>query len=182
MIAWKDIYGYNNCMEVHRHVLELLPEKAIVVEVGVAYGRGLALLAELRREMWLSFRLVGVDNFVNTEYMSDCGYANISRDDTIQRLAAVGVPPDSYNLIESDSVDAANTFAGGVDYVFIDAAHQYEAVIRDIKAWNPCVVSGGFIGGHDWDMEGVRQAVTENFTNPIIFEKDYCNSWLVRKE
>lgn len=54
---------------------------------------------------------------------------------------------------------------GWADFVFIDAAHSYEAVRDDIADWLPKVKPGGWFGGHDFhpNWPGVQQAVTEAF-------------------
>lgn len=62
-----------------------------------------------------------------------------------------------------------------LDFVFIDAAHDYENVLADIKAWYPKVKRGGIIAGHDYNPDsdtegwvGVKKAVHEFFkTNEI---------------
>jgi hypothetical protein len=62
-----------------------------------------------------------------------------------------------------------------VDYVFVDAQHTYPACLQDIQAWLPKVqVSGGFIGGHDWHCDTVKQAVKEVFSDFEIID----NCWL----
>lgn len=51
-----------------------------------------------------------------------------------------------------------------LDFVYIDAEHDYESVKQDIELWWPNVVEGGIFGGHDYLNEttpGVRQAVNE---------------------
>lgn len=59
-----------------------------------------------------------------------------------------------------------------LDFVFIDASHDYESVKADIAAWTPKVKPGGMVLGHDWNPErfpGVIQAVTERFGQPQLF-------------
>lgn len=48
-----------------------------------------------------------------------------------------------------------------VDMVFLDAEHEYEAVIRDLRLWAP--KTRKLICGHDWSFASVRQAVNEFF-------------------
>jgi hypothetical protein len=48
--------------------------------------------------------------------------------------------------------------------VYIDANHLYEAVTVDIKTWLPKVKIGGILGGHDFNLQGVRDAVRDNLT------------------
>jgi hypothetical protein len=55
-----------------------------------------------------------------------------------------------------------------LDFIFIDADHGYETVMKDILAWGPKVRPGGLISGHDYDPNhqdtyGVVQAVDEYF-------------------
>lgn len=57
---------------------------------------------------------------------------------------------------------------GSLDFIFIDADHGYESVMKDILAWVPKVRPGGLISGHDYDPKhedvyGVVQAVDEYF-------------------
>ena len=180
MINWQSIYGYNNCGTVHKRVLLELPPKAVVVEVGVAHGKGIALLAALREELHLDFEIWGVDKFVSEQVELNAGYSEISLDDTEAKLKAAGVRDGQYKLLVSDSAEAAKLFKV-VDYVFLDADHTYEGLARDIKAWWPKVKVGGFIGGHDWDFGSVKEAVFEVFPEPEIFGADWVNSWLQKK-
>jgi cephalosporin hydroxylase len=57
----------------------------------------------------------------------------------------------------------ASVWPREVDIVFIDANHDYEACLADIKAWTPHVRAGGIICGHDYTKEfpGVIRAVGE---------------------
>ncbi len=54
---------------------------------------------------------------------------------------------------------------GWADFVFIDAAHSYQAVAQDIADWLPKVAPGGWFGGHDYHeaWPGVQRAVREAF-------------------
>ncbi|HUU30908.1 MAG TPA: class I SAM-dependent methyltransferase [Phycisphaerae bacterium] len=37
-----------------------------------------------------------------------------------------------------------------LDFVFVDADHTFDAVLRDLRLWVPKVRRGGIISGHDW--------------------------------
>lgn len=53
-----------------------------------------------------------------------------------------------------------------LDFIFIDAAHDYDNVINDIKNWLPKLKPGGCIAGHDYfTSEGIQKAVKEVFGN-----------------
>lgn len=65
-----------------------------------------------------------------------------------------------YSHIAADSIPDIH-----LDFVFIDAQHDYESVKQDIGLWLPKVRKGGLICGHDHDdnFPGVVQAVKERF-------------------
>lgn len=53
-----------------------------------------------------------------------------------------------------------------LDFVFIDAQHDYDSVKEDIELWYPKVKPGGLFAGHDYNktkFSGVVQAVDEFF-------------------
>lgn len=51
------------------------------------------------------------------------------------------------------------------DLIFIDAAHDYDSVMDDIRAWWPMVKEGGMLAGHDFNHKwpSVQRAVAESF-------------------
>ena len=68
--------------------------------------------------------------------------------------------------VKGDSSKSAEGFPDGYfDFVYIDACHEYEAALADIKAWLPKISPGGIIAGHDYqpDYFGVIKAVQEVF-------------------
>lgn len=69
-----------------------------------------------------------------------------------------------------------------VDFVYIDANHQYDAVKKDILNYLPKVKHGGIISGHDYVPRfGVYKAVPDVFGKPPL--KVYQEgSWLYIKE
>jgi hypothetical protein len=64
---------------------------------------------------------------------------------------------------------------GWADFVFIDAAHSYEAVKTDIALWLPKVRPGGWFGGHDYHaaFAGVKRAVDEAFGPQLVLLPGY---------
>ena len=75
--------------------------------------------------------------------------------------------PGRLNVVKASSLEASRLFKPKYfDLVFIDADHSYEAVLADIKAWEPLVKKGGFLTGHDYGSRrhvGVTKAVDECF-------------------
>lgn len=64
---------------------------------------------------------------------------------------------------------ASNIVDGSLDWVYIDADHQYKHALEDINAWFPKVRKGGVVSGHDYIKDykvqniefGVWRAVDE---------------------
>jgi hypothetical protein len=83
-------------------------------------------------------------------------------------------------IIENDSVEAAKQISDKhFNLIFIDGAHSYIGCLADIKAWLPKVVTGGWIGGHDYPRRpGVKRAVEEIFGNKVKADSD--NTWWVQ--
>lgn len=73
-------------------------------------------------------------------------------------------------LIRKTSIEAVKDFKDeSLDFIYIDACHQYQEVSRDLGMWYPKVRVGGIVSGHDYVEAydfGVIQAVNE-------FVKDY---------
>jgi len=67
-----------------------------------------------------------------------------------------------------------------LDFVFIDAQHDYVSVKRDIKIWTPKIKLGGLLCGHDYQpkFSGLVKAVNELIENPILGGNDTWASWI----
>jgi len=52
-----------------------------------------------------------------------------------------------------------------LDFVFIDASHDYNSVYKDINYYKPKLKPNGWLCGHDMDFPGVNKAVNELLPN-----------------
>lgn len=98
----------------------------------------------------------------------------------------VRLKPYGCRIIKKHSVEAAKEIPdGSLDFVYIDAAHDHENVMKDLIAWTPKVRKGGIVSGDDFykfpnsGNTGVMTAVTEfasdNHYNLNITEWDLKN-------
>jgi len=81
--------------------------------------------------------------------------------------------------ISKFSFEAINYVPDKVSFVYIDGNHKYNAVKEDIKNYLPKIISGGFIGGHDYQNSGnieVEPAVNELLGKPDKIFIDH--SWI----
>ena len=66
-------------------------------------------------------------------------------------------------VITGDSAESAALFEdASLDAVYIDAAHDYDSVVKDIAAWFPKIKPAGVFSGHDYPHWEVKQAVDEH--------------------
>lgn len=78
-------------------------------------------------------------------------------DAVVERMRPFGA-----TIVRKFSVEAAKDFSdGSLDFVYIDAAHDFFSVVDDLRAWLPKVRSGGCISGHDYarrtDQHGTQR-------------------------
>ena len=78
-------------------------------------------------------------------------------------------------ILRMSTHEAAQAVADrSLDFAFIDASHEYEAVKQDIEDWLPKVKS--MLIGHDYADPEVKRAVKERFTE-VMEGPDQC--WAV---
>jgi len=149
-----DCEGWFDFRDVYDHVAKTMPEDGgLFVEVGAWKGKSAIYLYDRLADLGKNCNLTVVDNFKGD---ADTG-ADITKADLIQNLDGRAV-----DVIEGESADSADGFAdAGLCGVFLDAAHDYEHVLADIKAWKSKVREGGFFGGHDVDSKEVQKALQD---------------------
>lgn len=144
-------------------LMEKLPSGITMVELGSAFGES----AEVFLSTGKVNKIYCIDPFtdIEREIAFDLRLANDKR----------------VVKIKEKSENVTHLFAEkSIDFVYIDAIHTKEALLRDIKNYKPTVKDGGWIGGHDYSFSfiGVVEAVFINFTFPHFVFRD--SSWLVK--
>jgi hypothetical protein len=69
-----------------------------------------------------------------------------------------------------------------LDFVFIDGDHSFEAALKDFQNYYPKVKKGGIFGGHDIQLDSVRNALTyflKEKSNEVIGVTN--SAWYLRK-
>jgi hypothetical protein len=67
-------------------------------------------------------------------------------------------------ILDGDTVAMADRVPdGSLVFCYVDAAHDYESVKRDLAAWEPKLRRDGIMAGHDAQHEPVIRAVKERF-------------------
>lgn len=83
-----------------------------------------------------------------------------------------------FRPVRMTSLEAAECYDDkSLDFVFIDAQHDYESVKSDILAWRPKVRIGGILSGHDYGHEidnEVGRAVRECIAAQRLILPGWC--------
>jgi predicted O-methyltransferase YrrM len=158
----------------YQNFYKMISEKDfnVFVEVGAWKGHSICYLGNLLKDK--NVKIYAVDLWDETYKYEDNPRLKkqkvILHDIFKQNLKNNGLN-DKIIDIKSLSWEAASNFRDEeVDFVFIDADHEYESVIKDIKAWLPKIKKNGIISGHDYfNPCGVKKAVDEIFGDNVMF-------------
>jgi hypothetical protein len=177
-LIWESTYEWtSNFFNEH-------PELKVGAEVGIAGGQHIKTLMENTKIE----KIYGVDPFI-TDSWDMHGFFNVDEDyggfdglygEVKQLLSQFG---DRVELVRKKSTEAAQDFEdGSLDFVFIDAIHDYENCYNDINYWHHRVRKGGYVMGHDWEhsnFPGVQQAVVEHYGNSVQGVPAPAHVWYV---
>lgn len=80
---------------------------------------------------------------------------NGAEEEAFRRLS-----PYNAHFIKEPSVQAAERFENAsLDYVYIDANHEFPFVVSDLNSWVRKVRSGGIVAGHDFYISSWSRSV-----------------------
>lgn len=120
---------------------------------GVEVGTDQGLFAEVLCQDNPNLELHCVDPWITDAYepeasgvVGDQNYFNDRYNETVERLK-----PYNCNLIRKTSMEALEDFEdNSLDFVYIDANHDFLNFIKDLHYWMKKVRPGGIISGHDF--------------------------------
>ena len=122
-------------------------------------------------------------------------YELVNLDAVYKQLVKKYETHDNVTLLKGDSVGMLSTFEDNTfDMIYIDADHSYEGAKRDIQIAYNKLKHGGWLMGHDYEMNmrkakqvyhfGVKQAVDEfcQECGQTIYAKGYdgCVSFAIQ--
>jgi predicted O-methyltransferase YrrM len=108
----------------------------------------------------------------------------VNNEESIYKQFMLNIAPVKHIVtpIQMESIAASKLYVNEqLDFVFIDASHEYANVIEDIKHWLPKVKKGGVLAGHDYNnpsYAGVKKAVDEALIGRTIDVNGMC--WIVK--
>lgn len=178
-MTYQDIHGWFTWEPLYKRMVECFPDGARFVEVGVWMGKSACYMADQIKQSGKDIDFFCVDPW-------DVDVSGIP----IKTLGGSAFPAFCANTKQCGvrghvipvclrSVYAAKHFQSErVDFVFIDAEHDYESVCNDIVIWRGLIKPGGIIAGHDYTLnQDTKRAVDSAFGELVQVEGE-C--WLVK--
>lgn len=164
------------------NIIEKLPNNSKCVEVGSWKGKSAAYTCEQIIKSKKKIHLVCVDTWEGS--VEHRGYPNLHR---LYDIFIKNMKPFEkyYTPIRMTSMEAVKLYEDeSIDFIFIDASHEYEDVKDDINNWFPKLKKGCIISGDDYGnpgFPGVQKAVDEFFVNTDMdLHIDNITWWAVK--
>jgi hypothetical protein len=167
--------------KLYKSMVEKFPSGSKFVEIGSWKGKSAAFMAVeiINSKKNISFDCIDIWKIDNKYIKDDNPESNILYEIFIKNIQSLS---NVINPIRMDSIEASKKYEdNSIDFVFIDANHDYDYVKKDIEAWFPKVKTGGVIAGHDYHKhwKGVVKAVDEFFLEKDVLFSEVC--WIHNK-
>ena len=165
---WKDTYDFTTSF------FKKNPNLKKGVEIGVAGGQNIKHILEHCPRIE---KIYGIDSYSQDSW--DMNHIDINKEfgsfeglfqEVKLMLSQFG---GRAKLIRKTSLEAVKEFSDeSLDFIFLDASHDFDSVFADISSWFPKIKKGGIFMGHDWDhgnFPGTTKAVKKYFVNYKIY-------------
>jgi hypothetical protein len=188
-------WGTSRPALARRNDLPLLLNRRGLLGCGVEVGVKAGVFSERLLADWRGRHLISVDPWAkaDAEYVN---LDNVEQDvhdgfyaETLARLERFGERSSVWRLTGEEAAERIPHHS--LDFVYLDARHDYASVRDDLAAWHPKLRPGGIRAGHDYidgtflngDF-GVRSAVDEfaaahSLGVRATFMDSPWNSWFV---
>lgn len=173
-----DSENWFNYEELYLSMVDKFNSGSHFVEVGTWKGMSACFMAVEIINSGKQIKFDCVDNWEFLETFSDIPenlYTGLY-DTFLKNIEPV---KDTINIVRQVSWEAASTYPDeSLDFVFIDAGHDYASVAKDLIAWLPKVKKTGILSGHDYQHDPIRNALRD-----IIGEVSVTcgNCWIYTK-
>ena len=160
---YKNIEGWFDFPKLYTHAAQSFSSDSHFVEVGSWMGQSASFLAVEIKNSNKLIKLDCVDTWEGSAEHSDVAEvkANSLFDTFLNNIKPVN---QIINPIKLTSSEASKLYTdNSLDFVFLDASHDYDNVKLDVMCWYPKVKQGGILAGHDYNgaWPGVIKAVNE---------------------
>lgn len=161
---YESVPGFFWFQEAYDRLLRTLPldRPSHFVEIGSFQGKSAAYAGVEIYNRGIPCTLHCVDSWAHPNALDNGAEIRAAFDRNTAPIAqALG---NRFHVHALPSLEAAKLFADeSLDVVWVDGDHEYSAVKADILTWFPKLKPGAFMGGDDFQMKPVADAVIEQF-------------------
>ena len=167
--------------------------KELGFTIGAEIGTDKGLYAEELCKANPGVKLICIDPWKT--YRENTDYPHQRTLDINYRLTKQRLAPFNVEIIKKSSMGAIRSFSdNSLDFVYIDANHNFKYALEDITKWSKKVRVGGIVSGHDyiWRPRGqrrydVKQALEihskeDNIQELFLLTKAGGSTWFYVKE
>ena len=180
---YEEIHGWFDFKNIYSDAVSRFPSGSHFVEVGSWVGKSASYMAVEILNSKKDIKFDCVDVWKYWDEQGDIAEEDFFEGGNIYLNFLKNTEPvkDIINPIRALSTEGAKLYEKeSLDFIFIDAAHDYENVKKDINAWYPKLKKNGIIAGHDYDSHpGTKQAVDEFFGKRVTKSHKRCRCWLI---
>lgn len=195
MRYWNTVPGWFNEEDLKDN-FDHLNNNDIIVELGSFFGRSSSYIIEELVKRNLTSKFYAIDLFVLTPDGKDGdmpfgGSSNAwekenGKEAMLKEFLRYYTSNPNYNkdnhfYYQRDSFISEGFEDNSVGLIWIDASHKYENVKKDLDAWHNKIRPGGLMVGHDWEWQGVKDAVTEYGNKYGLHIQTQGASWKIQR-
>lgn len=186
---YKDIHGWFDYEQLFKLAIQNCPEKGKIVELGCWKGRSSSYLIVEALNSKKDLDIHFVDTWAGSPEHLDSSLGTyeegLSQDpDFVYKVFLDNINKTNYpkNIHRMHTFQASKLFEdNSIDFLYIDTAHEFEHVKKEINLWFPKVKPGGVIAGHDYFYPGVLAAVRDFSLKYDLEISNINSSWFGTK-
>jgi len=160
------IPGWFDFPDFYDWAVNQAPAKARFVEIGALFGASTVYLQkrivasgkDIKLDVVDSFEMMNLSPESRSFALPFGGFRQTFDTFTKDRLG-----PNVEVFHMRSGIRALEYEKSSLDFVFLDGSHKKVDVLLDIQSYLDKIKMGGILAGHDFDMSGVSEAITEIF-------------------
>jgi len=179
-MKYTDIDGWFSWESICDEFVEKSSDGSVIVELGAWLGKSTAYQACKIKDSNKKIKFYTVDTFKGDPGAA-CHAPIIAQhggsifNAFLSNMESCGCK-EFVTPLEQDSESASKLFSdNSVDFIFVDAGHEYSSVTIDLQSWYPKLKPGGIIAGHDATYPPINQALRDFFAEKFKKFNFCCN-------
>lgn len=165
---YQNIQGWFNFQNQYDLALKRIPKGGTFIEVGSYLGKSISYIVveNIKQQKDLNIHCIDYwnGNPNNNNYMNGADDKKFNKlfDQFLKNTEVIKEYFTYHKMLSWEGSDLFEDET--VDYLMIDAGHDYQSVKLDLNAWWPKIKSGGMMGGDDFANHhdnGVKKALDE---------------------